>query len=161
MNNILAPSVYYIIIGIAIALAVTITLLIIAKLLKKKREPHYFAKESLLTSTEMQYYRILEAYFGKDYRVLPQINLASVVDKEGAGFRTELFRNVDFGIFDINFRPIVLIEINDNTHFRKDRQERDESVALILKKAHLPLVTFWTKDGIDAKQIYSELKKYL
>ena len=161
MKNLLTPSIYYIIIGIAIAIIVTLALFIIAKLFRKKREPHYYLKDTLVTSSEMQYFRILDAYFGKDYRILPQVNLASVIDKEGGGFRTELFRNVDFGIFDYEFRPILLIEINDNSHFRKDRMERDEAVALILKKAHVPLVTFWTKDGIDAKQIYNEIRKYL
>ena len=161
MKNLLAPSIYYIIIGIAIAIIVTLALFIIAKLMKKKREPRYYLKDTLVTSSEMQYFRILDAYFGKDYRILPQVNLASIIDKEGGGFRTELFRNVDFGIFDYDFRPILLIEINDNSHFRKDRIERDEAVALILKKAHVPLVTFWTKDGIDANEIYSTIKKYL
>lgn len=161
MNNLLASPAYYIIIGIAIAVVVTIILFVIVKLLEKKREPHYYLKDSLLTPLEIEYYKVLDDYFGKDYRILPQINLASVIDKEGGGFRTELFRNADFGIFDMNFRPILLIEINDNTHFRKDRQERDASVALILKKAHIPLVTFWTKDGIDRKRIYNEIRKYL
>ena len=149
------------IIALAVAIAVTIALVIFAKLRRKNRDSRYYLKDSLLTNSEKEYFRVIDAYFGKDYRVLPQINLASVIEKEGQGFRTELFRNVDFGIFDYNFRPILLIEINDNTHFRKDRQERDESVAAILKKARLPLVTFWTKDGLDEKVIYNTLKKYL
>ena len=59
--------------------------------------------------------------------VLPQVNLASVIDKKGdSNFRNELFRNIDFGVFNKDFKPLVLIEINDNTHFRKDRIERDK-----------------------------------
>lgn len=160
MNNILGND-DPVLIGIIIALVLTAALIIAVKILQKKREAHYRLKSSLLTACEIEYFKIIDAYFGKDYRVLPQINLASVIDKEGQGFRTELFRNVDFGIFDYNFRPILLIEINDNSHFKKDRQERDESVALITKKARIPLITFWTKDGIDKNYIYNTIKKYL
>ena len=160
MNNVLEGTSAYLY-GLAIAAVITIALVFAVKLLQKKRESRYFLKSSLITACELEYYKILDSYFGKDYRIIPQVNLASVIDKEGQGFRTELFRNVDFGIFDYNFRPILLIEINDNSHFRKDRQERDESVALITKKARIPLVTFWTKDGIDNKYIYNTIKKYL
>ena len=149
------------IIAVIAVLAITAAIIITFKLLSKKREARYKLKESLMTPTEFEYYFVLEQYFGGDYRVLPQINLASVIDKVGEGFRTELFRNVDFGIFDDAFRPILLIEINDGTHNRKDRIERDEKVNLIAKKARIPLVTFWTKDGIDREEIYRAIKKYL
>ena len=155
-NSFLIP-----LIVIIAAVVAVIAIFIIAKLLTKKRAARYVLKDSLMTQTEIEYYNVLEFYFGGEYRVLPQVNLASVIDKVGEGFRNELFRNVDFGIFDENFRPIVLIEINDGSHNRKDRIERDEKVNLIAKKARIPLVTFWTKDGIDRETIYNTVKKYL
>ena len=155
-NSILIP-----IIAAVIIVAITIAIIFIIKAFTKKKAARYVLKDSLLTPTEMEYYIVLEKFFGRDYKVLPQINLASVIDKIGEGFRTELFRNVDFGIFDQGFRPIVLIEINDNTHTRKDRIARDEKVNMIAKKAHIPLVTFWTRDGIDQQYIYQTIKKYL
>lgn len=114
-----------------------------------------------MTNVELQYFRIINSYLGDRYIVLPQVNLASVIDKEDQGFRTELFRNVDFGVFDYNYRPLLLIEINDNTHFRKDRVERDKKVNAICRRAKLPLVTFWTKDGIDPDKIVRTLNRYL
>ena len=155
-NSYLVP-----ILAVIAALFITIAAIVIAKILSKKRSAHYKLKDSLLTQTEIEYFNVLDFYFGKDYRILPQINLASVIDKIGEGFRTELFRNVDFGIFGEDFRPILLIEINDDTHTRKDRIERDEKVNLIVKKARIPLVTFWTRDGIDGETIYKTIKKYL
>ena len=160
MKNLLAGLPPYVIAIIA-AIVLTAAIVIGFKLFQKSREARYVLKDRLLTGTEIEYFRIIDAYFGKDYRVLPQINLASIIDKEGEGFRTELFRNVDFGIFDFNFRPILLIEINDDTHFRKDRAERDIKVNTIAKKARIPLVTFWTKDGMDKETIYKTIKRYL
>lgn len=160
--NILLSENFNFVVPIAIVVGLAVLVIIFTLLLKKKtKEPHYVLKDRLLTRTEVEYYNVLNAYFGDDYLILPQINLASVIDKEGSGYRSELFRNVDFGIFDFNFRPVLLIEINDNTHFRKDRIERDKKVADICKKAHIPLVTFWTKDGLNQEYIYKTIKKYL
>lgn len=128
----------------------------------KKSQPHYVAKDALLTATEIEYYDLLCSILGEEYLVFPQINLAAVIDKErGAGGRTELFRNVDFGIFDFNYKPLVLIEINDNSHLRPDRAERDKKVAKICKQAKIPLITFWVKDGADIKEMRKAIKQYI
>ncbi|MBR4419849.1 MAG: DUF2726 domain-containing protein [Clostridia bacterium] len=131
---------------------------ILGLLIKKAKQPRYYVKECLLTPTELEYLQVIRALLGNDYLVLPQVNLASVIDKKGdSNFRNELFRNIDFGVFNKDFKPLVLIEINDNTHFRKDRIERDKKVASICKKAGIPLVTFWVKDGISVDNISSVL----
>ena len=148
-------------IGVSCLLFV-VAVLILRYIAYKKSKPEYEVKESLMSETEIQYYNILVALLGESYLIYPQINLATVINKKSPkGFRTELFRNADFGVFDCNFKPILLIEINDNSHFRKDRIERDEHVLEICKNAKLPLVTFWVKDGIDIEQMRKTLKKYL
>ncbi len=140
-----------------------IILVIILYIIIKKAKPkvQYIKKDKLVSDCEMAYYKIMLKYFGDNYIILPQVNLASVIDKKGENFRTELFRNVDFGFFDKNYAPILLVEINDRTHLRKDRIKRDEKVAYICKKAKLPLATFWTADGIDEEEIYSQIVKKL
>ncbi len=157
MKNLLATNILLPV----LVTAFLILIILVIYFLTRKRGPDYVVKAPLMTKPEREYYNIFLSYFGQDYIILPQINLASVIDKVGKGYRSELFRNVDFGVFDYNYHPILLIEINDNTHFKKDRIERDKHVNEICKKAKLPLVTFWTKDGIDNKVIYRTLKKYL
>ncbi len=150
-NNNLNPIIIVVLVSFCIAV-------IFALLIKKAKQPRYYVKESLLTPTELEYLQVICALLGNDYLVLPQVNLASVIDKKGdSNFRNELFRNIDFGVFNKDFKPLVLIEINDNTHFRKDRIERDKKVATICKKAGIPLVTFWVKDGISVDYISSVL----
>lgn len=157
MGNLLVAK---FVLPLSVTAAVIVAILLIF-IFTRKRKPRYVLKESLMSRTEYEYFRIIDGYFGDRYIILPQINLASIIDKVGDGFRTELFRNVDFGVFDYNYRPVLLIEINDNTHFRKDRIERDEKVSAICKKAKIPLVSFWTKDGIDNAKIHKVLSKYL
>lgn len=149
---------------IAVVCCVVVALIITAIALsfrKSDKRVRYFLKPCLLTPTEKEYLKAIEIAVGDRYIILPQINLASVIDKEGEGFRSELFRNADFGIFDYDYRPVMLIEINDDTHLRKDRAERDEKVSAICKKARLPIVFFWTRDGLDQNEITKTLRKYL
>ena len=159
LNNLLSASQYFPFIVIGAVIIIILIIYFIAK--RNPPLPNYFVKDALMTNVELQYFRIINSYLGDRYIVLPQVNLASVIDKEDQGFRTELFRNVDFGVFDYNYRPLLLIEINDNTHFRKDRVERDKKVNTICRRAKLPLVTFWTKDGIDPDKIVRTLNRYL
>lgn len=163
INNLLTTVTQGDIIKIAIAVGVLALILIIARYLyKKSKEPNYFVKDRLLTDTELAYYNVIRELIDSRFIILPQINLASVLDKKGGGnFRTELFRNIDFGVFDGELHPIFLIEINDNTHLRRDRKERDKRVNKICKKAGIPLVTFWVRDGINKSEMYRELKNAL
>jgi len=77
--------------------------------------------------------------------IVPQVNLASIIKKiENARYNTELFRNIDFGIFDKNYNVKLLVELNDASHNQKQRQYRDVKVRQIAEDAGVPVVTFYT-----------------
>lgn len=161
MNDLLISNEYFPLIAVVIiAIIITVIIILSAKILSQNRV-RYEKKDCLLTELEKRYYREFCEIFGDRFIVLPQINLATVIDKVSPGFRTELFRNVDFGVFDHNLTPILLIEINDPSHNRDDRIARDENVKKICKKAGLPLITFWTKDGINRQVMLYEFRKYV
>ena len=67
------------------------------------------------------------------------MNLASVIQKENTKYRTELFRNIDFGIFNKDFELLLLIELNDKSHIQRNRKIRDRKVKNILKECNIPL----------------------
>lgn len=124
--------------------------------------PTYSAKVSLMTDCEKAFFETISKIIGTNYHIQPQINLASVVNKETQGrYQNELFRNIDFGVFDSNYSLLLLIEINDQTHTQKNRIERDNKVKAICDEAGIPLVTFWTKYGINEQYIRSRLAQYL
>ncbi len=126
-------------------------------------ETSYVAKDSLMTECEKKFFNVVKGLVGDNYIIQPQVNLASVVDKESARkqYRNELFRNIDIGIFDLNYKLIVLVEINDPSHETYQRKKRDAKVAEICKSSNIPLITFWTKFGIDEEYIKKRLKEYL
>ena len=115
-----------------------------------------------MSDSERNFYVAFKSIVGQKYIVQPQINLASVVNKDAySRYRNELFRNVDFGIFDKNYRLKVLIEINDRSHLRYDRRKRDQKVHEICEDAGIPVITLWTKYGVNREYIRKRLSKYL
>ncbi len=122
----------------------------------------YALRNRLVSANEQGYYTAIQAALPPGYHVYPQINLAAVIERtDHARFCNELFRNVDFLITDGNFTPKIAVEINDRTHYRADRQERDKKVRRICKEAGLPLVTLWTSYGVQPDYIQKRLTEAL
>jgi len=115
-----------------------------------------------MTDCEKEYFNTFRQLVEPKYTVQPQINLAAIVSKESySKYRNELFRNIDFGIFDKDYNIKVLIEINDKTHTQADRIQRDKKVNQICAEAGIPLVTFWTKYGINPDYIKDRLAEHI
>lgn len=124
----------------------------------------YRKKKSLMTAPEIALYRTLtNVTDARRVTVLPQTALAGVVDKiSGGGFRSELFRIVDFCIADASsFEPLLLIELNDASHEREERKLRDDKVAAICADAGIPLLTLSLAAAGDERFVRGELKRLL
>ena len=122
----------------------------------------YTAKDSIMTASEHAFFNAIKGIVEPRYTIQPQINLASVIEKESfSRYRNELFRNIDFGIFDDMYRLVLLVEINDQTHMDQKRKARDQRVKDICKEANIPLVTFWTQYGVNKEYIKKRLSEYL
>ena len=122
----------------------------------------YQSKDFFMTNCEKKYFAVIKQIIGEQYTIQPQINLASIINKtKKTTYRSELFRNIDFGIFTADFQLIVLIEINDRSHERPEKKKRDKKVREICREAQIPLIEFWTKYGIDHSYIKKRLSEFL
>lgn len=128
----------------------------------EKENGTYTTKNSLLTPIEIQFFQCFQNILKDYFYIFPQINLATIINKiSSSKYQNELFRNIDFGIFDKNFKPLLLIEINDLTHKQKDRIERDKKVLEICSMAGLPVIQFWTSYGINPEYIEQKFRQFL
>lgn len=123
-----------------------------------------YTKKKLVTKNEITFGKAIKKALPEGYRLQPQICLASILHKESdSKFANELFRIIDFGVFDKEFNIIFLIEINDESHNERQRMARDYKVKDICAEAEIPLITFWTSYGVDEhyikKRILQELEK--
>lgn len=119
-----------------------------------------YIKKPLMTNYEQKFYDKLN-YLSNEYLIVPQVNLASIIEKKSnIRFHTELFRNIDFGIFDKNTKEILLlIELNDKTHTYNIRKKRDKSVRNICAEAGIKLITFYTSYANETEYVINRIKK--
>lgn len=124
-----------------------------------------YQSKQLMSEYEKYFYEILSKNFAQDYIIMPQVNLASIIEKIKdfpTQYQNELYRNIDFGVFDKNsMKPLLLIEINDKTHNQPDRIKRDLKVKEICNQANIKLITFYTKYDNKPNYIISRVKKEL
>jgi len=120
----------------------------------------YELKQCFITATEKSYFTAIKNVLPEGYFLQPQVNLASIIYRtDHPKFQNELYRNIDACIFDSTYKPIILIEINDNTHNTPSRKPRDQKVKEICEEAGIPLIRFWTSYGINSEYINKRIKE--
>ena len=128
-----------------------------------KLNSKYVRKDTLVTQAERELLSTLRQINPEKYEVVPQVALLSVIDKKtNTTYRNELFRKCDYCFVDRNtFEPLLLVELNDASHKRADRVQRDAKVAAICADAKMPLVTFWLDDDLDFATVKKTVLKYI
>ena len=105
-----------------------------------------YQSKPLMTDYEFSFYQKIKELEEKNLKIIPQINLATVIKKcNNTAYYTDLFRNIDFAIFTSDFsKLLLLIELNDSTHNFEKRKERDTKVKDICESAGIPLISFYS-----------------
>jgi len=119
----------------------------VGEAVEEKRKYDYRRKQFFLTRAEHECYDALVTAVGQEYHVFAQVHLPTILDHtiKGQDWRAALAhinrKSVDFVLCDKAYiSPKLAIELDDKTHERPDRIERDGEVERILKAAGLPLL---------------------
>lgn len=117
--------------------------------------PEYARKRTYISRAEYNFLLLLREIAPDQYDVVPQVPLAAVIDKKTQNaYRNELFRIVDYLFVDKDsYEPLLLVELNDASHQKADRMERDRKVAEICERAGMPLIAFTTAESKDARLV--------
>lgn len=71
-------------------------------------------------------------------------------------------KSVDFVLCNrSNLEPVLAIELDDNSHLRDDRIQRDEEVERILNQAELPLIRFKNHEKFNVDEIRERINQTL
>ena len=124
----------------------------------QKAEYEYRKKDCIMTEAEHKCFNALEQAVGDRYYIFPQVHLPSILDHKikGQKWVSAFFhisqKSVDFVLCDKEkMSPILAIELDDWSHNRPDRQERDREVEQIFKDAHMPILRL--KDHIAFEDV--------
>ena len=126
---------------------------------QKNKTENEYKKTNLMTQTELFFYNKIQE-LEQEYKIIPQLNLGAIIEKQNKGYRNELFKNIDFAIFSKDFKEILLlIELNDSTHNQSKRKKRDKNVKEICNKAQIKLITFYTKYPNEKEYVLNRIKE--
>ncbi|MGN0977996.1 MAG: DUF2726 domain-containing protein [Faecousia sp.] len=117
----------------------------------------YQAKYLLTNNEWHQYQKLKEIADVKGYVICPKVRLLDFIEpKRGEKkYKTLLYKiqakHVDFLICDANMTIKAVVEIDDSSHERKDRKDRDEFVDLILRSVGYKVIhtRYVTNDILD------------
>lgn len=128
----------------------------------------YKRKPFFLSRAEHECYDALVQAVGKDYLIFAQVHLPTIVDHKVPGqswigaFRHVNGKSVDFVLCDRAYiSPKLAIELDDKTHERPDRQDRDHEVERILRTAGVPLLRLTNNGRFDPNDLVAKIKTAL
>jgi hypothetical protein len=132
-----------------IGIVFIVGILFLGLLLEKPQKAGYAyrRRNCVMTKSEHALFDLLNQTVGNKYYVFPQVHLPTILDHMVKGqswigaFRHINQKSVDFVLCDkINSSPILAIELDDRSHERPDRIERDHEVERIFTGADMPLL---------------------
>jgi hypothetical protein len=124
----------------------------------------YRLKEYLITQPERDCFDILKQILGPEYLVFPQIHLDALMRPTSNGrdgiyaWRHINQKSVDFVVCDLQLRPLLAIELDDWSHERADRVDRDRIVETIFRDVHLPLKRLVRPDLLDVNGLSRKIR---
>lgn len=119
----------------------------------------YRRKEYFFSQAERSFYGVLVKAVAGEFVVLSKVRLADVIYVEkGTGTWQSFFnriqsKHVDFVLCAPELmQPVLVIELDDRSHDREDRRDRDSFVDEALAAAGLPIL------HVPARQKYSPIE---
>lgn len=134
----------------------------------ESKKYQYKKKNFFLTRAEHECFDAITAVIGNEYLIFAQVHLPTLIDSKIVGqnwlaaFRHINGKSVDFVLCDKAYiSPKLAIELDDKTHERPDRKERDAEVERILKEAGIPLLRLENRGSFDVGELSQKIKSSL
>lgn len=131
-------------------------------------EPYpYRVRDDFLSAAERSFYQVLLTALGDRATVCPKIGLWDLFfvarPHENRGAKAHIDRkHVDFLVCQpITMQPLLGIELDDSSHQRPDRQQRDADVEAVFETAGLPLVRIPVRRSYNTQDLLKQLEPHL
>ena len=118
-----------------------------------------YHRKPLLSPWERNAFSTLAGQLRPGQHLCPQVRLADLLKVDAsdqkarwAGLNRIARKSLDFVVVDLASGNVVLaIELDDKTHDRADRRERDSLVKHVLHEAGVPLARFRPRQRLDIR----------
>lgn len=157
-------------IALLLLIALTIPIAANLKLKTAKQTINYIPKESLLTQAEQKFFAALQKALSDSVLIFSHVRVIDVIEADKkTDFKTKTALNnkinrkhFDFVLCDKTTTKILCaIELNDKSHNRKDRTNRDNFLAEACQSANVPLLFIPTQANYSILKISEALQPYM
>jgi very-short-patch-repair endonuclease len=127
----------------------------------------YRLRDDFLSPAEFSFYKVLSSVVGSRFTVQSKVRLADVFfvarpNENVAYFNRIAQRHLDFLVCDsATMKPLLGIELDDSSHQRDSRQERDEFVDKVFQAARFPLLRFSAQREYNTREIAERIAPFL
>ncbi len=128
----------------------------------------YRKKDYLLTVAERSFFEVLQSVVGEQLHIFAKVRLADVVwipkgtQNWQSHFNRVQSKQLDFILCDRqNVAPLLVIELDDSSHERADRMERDAFIDSALGAASLPILHVTAKRSYVPKELAALIEEKL
>ncbi len=149
---------------VAFVLAVFGLLLLSRSLFRDEPLP-YEKRDALVTDTELEFYQVLAESAGEHWTIFAMVRIADlikVVDEtpKRLSWQNRInCKHIDFVLCDPeSLVPRVAIELDDRSHQRTDRIERDRFVDDAMEAAGLPLLRVKVRSEYDPDKLRQRIE---
>lgn len=143
-----------------VGIAVFLAIILLLRMYGGEQRLPYCRRDSLLSKPELKFYRSLIKAAQDDFEVFAMVRLADLlsvesdIQKKRVWLNKILAKHIDFVLCDpVTLQPRVCIELDDPSHKRPERIERDIFVNRAFESAGLPLLRIPTQPTYHARQL--------
>ena len=151
-----------------LGLAILAALILLMQIWALPRNLPYLARGQLVTKSELKFYKSLSKAVQDDFQIFAMVRIADLlrVEKNNKHRRKWLnkilAKHIDFVLCDPgSLKPLVCIELDDISHQRPERVERDKFVNRAFKSAQLPLLRISTQPEYRSREIRQLIESVL
>lgn len=128
----------------------------------------YYKRPSLLTKAELRFYRSLHKAVLDEYEIFAMVRIADLIRVEKGSVNGRkwlnkiLSKHIDFVLCNSgSLEPVLCIELDDASHNRPDRVERDSFVNDAFEAADLPLLRIPVEPTYNAGEVRDLIEEFL
>ena len=140
--------------------AIVIAVLMLLRMYSEPTRLPYEPRKALVTKSELRFYKSLRKATLDDWEVFAMVRIADLLKvtqhahKRRTWLNKILSKHIDFVLCDPNtLEALVAIELDDVSHQRPERIERDKFVNLAFESAGLPLLRIPVESSYKAREI--------
>jgi len=127
----------------------------------------YRVRDDFLSPAEFSFYKVLASLGGTRLTIQSKVRLADVFfvarpNENVTYFNRIAQKHLDFLVCDsITMKPLLGIELDDSSHNRNDRQDRDDFVERVFQVAGLPLLRLPVQREYNTREVAAKIAPFL